>query len=91
MANTSSGAGLGCVWRGWWSAYGEPLVAKSPELGFIPTPPPSKSGALTALVVSPDLVHLRVWDVGWGNVSLDFCGVLVRESRATWLAGARYR
>ncbi len=36
MAKTSSGAGLGCVWRGWWSAYGAPLVAKFPELGCIP-------------------------------------------------------
>ncbi len=72
MAKTSSGAGLGCVWRGWWSAYGEPLVAKSPELGFVPTPPPSKGGALAPLVVSPDLAHLRVWEVGWGNVPLLF-------------------
>jgi hypothetical protein len=42
--------------------------AKSPELGFIPTLPPSKGGALAPLVVSSDLAHLRVWEVGWGNV-----------------------
>ncbi len=71
MAKTSSGAGL-CVCVGWWSAYGAPLVAKSPELGFIPTPPPSKGGALGPLVVSSDLAHLRVWEVGWGNVPLFF-------------------
>ncbi len=65
-------------------------MAKSPELGFIPTQPPSKGGALATLVVSPDFAHLRVWEVGWGNVPLDLCGVLVRESRATWLAGARW-
>jgi hypothetical protein len=65
-------------------------VAKSPELGFIPTPPPSKGAALAPLVVSPDLAHLRVREVGWGNVPLFFCDVLVRESRATWLAGARW-
>ncbi len=63
----------GGVWRGWWSAYGEPLVTKSPKLGL-----------------SSDLTHLRVWEVGWGNVPLNFGGVLVRESRATWLAGARW-
>jgi hypothetical protein len=79
-------------------AYGEPLVAKSPELGFIPTrllhhppsPPTPKGGALAPLVVSPDLAHRRVWEVGWGNVPLVSCGVLVRESRATWLAGTRW-
>ncbi len=76
-----------CVWRGWWSAYGEALVAKSPELGFIPTRPPSKGGALAPLVVSPDLAHLRAWEVGWGNVPVVICGVLVRESR---VAGARW-
>ncbi len=93
MAKTSSGAGgLGlCGGGGAWSAYDEePLVAKSRELGFIPTPPPSKGGALAPLVVSSDLAHLRVWAVGWGTVSLFFCGVLVRESRATSLAGARW-
>ncbi len=90
MAKTSSGAGLLCVWRGWWSAYGEPLVAKSHELGFIPTPPSSKGGALAPLVMSPNFAHLRVWEVGCGNVPLDLCGVLVRESQATWLAGARW-
>ena len=67
MAKTSSGAGLGCVWRGWGLAYGEPLVAKSPELGSIPTQPPSKGGALAALVVSANYVHLRVWEVSWGR------------------------
>jgi hypothetical protein len=77
-----------CV-EGGGSAYGEPLVAKSPELGFIPTQPPFKGGALAPLVVSASFARLRVWEVGWGNVPLDFCGVLVRESRAIWLAGAR--
>jgi hypothetical protein len=60
------------------------------ESGFIPTPPPSKGGALAPLGVSSDLAHLRVWAVGWGNVPLVFCGVLVGESRATSLAGARW-
>jgi hypothetical protein len=45
--------------------------------------------ALAPLVVSANGVHLRVWEVGWGNVPLAICGVLVRESRATCLAGAR--
>ncbi len=49
-----------------------------------------QGGALAPLVVSPNFAHLRVWEVGWGNVPLDLCGVLVRESRATWLAGARW-
>jgi hypothetical protein len=49
-----------------------------------------KGGALALLVVPPYFAHLRVWEVGWGNVPLDLCGVLVRESRATWLAGARW-
>jgi hypothetical protein len=89
VAKTSSGAGLGCVWTGWWSAHGEPLVAKSPELGFIPTQPPSKGGALAPFVVSVNFAHLRDWEMDWGNVRLDLCGGLVRESRATWLAGAR--
>jgi hypothetical protein len=89
VAKTSSRAGLGCV-EGVVVGLWEPPVAKSPELGFIPTPPPSKGGALAPLVVSPDLAYLRIWEVGWGNVPLDFCGVLVRESRATWLAGARW-
>ncbi len=40
--------------------------------------------------MSPNLAHLRVWEVGWGNVPLDLCGVPVRESRATCLAGARW-
>jgi hypothetical protein len=62
--------------------HGEPLVAKSSELGFIPTPPPSMGGALAPLVVSADLAHLRAWEVGWGNGPLDLCGVLVRESRS---------
>jgi hypothetical protein len=88
VAKTSSGAGLVCVWRGWWSAYGEPLVAKSPELGFNPTQPPPNGGALAPLVVSTNYAHLRVWEVDWGNVPLDLCVVLVRESLATWLAGA---
>jgi hypothetical protein len=65
-------------------------VSKSPELGLIPTQPPSKGGALAPLVVSPNFAHLSVWAVGWGNVPLDLCGVLVGESRATWLAGARW-
>ncbi len=47
-------------------------MAKSPELGCIPTPPPYKGGALAPLVVSSDLAHLRVWAVGWGNVPLVF-------------------
>ena len=89
MAKTSSGAGLGGGWRGWWSAYGEHWVANSPELGLIPTRPPPLGAALAPLVVSANGVHLRVWEVGWGNVPLAICGVLVRGSRATWLAGAR--
>jgi hypothetical protein len=66
----------------WWQ--------NPPTLGFIPTPPPSKGGALAPSVVSSDLAHMRAWEVGWGNVPLFFCGVLVRESRATSLAGARW-
>ncbi len=62
-------------------------MAKSPELGLIPTRPPSKGGALAPLVVSSDLAHLRVWEVGWGNVPLVFavfwCG------SPELLAGAR--
>jgi hypothetical protein len=73
----------------WWSAYGEPWVANSPELGLIPTRPPPLGSALAPLVVSANGVYLRVWEVGWGNVPLAICGVLVRESRATCLAGAR--
>ncbi len=34
-------------------------------------------------------ICVRVWEAGWGNVPLYLCGVLVGESRATWLAGAR--
>ncbi len=52
-------------------------------------PPYFQGGALAPLVVPSDLAHLRFWEVGWGKVPLDLCGVLVRESRATWLAGAR--
>ncbi len=78
-----------CV-EGWWPAYGEPLVAKSPELGFIPTQPPSKGGAFAPLVVSANFAHLCVWEMGWGTVPLNLCGVLVRESRATWLDGAHW-
>jgi hypothetical protein len=59
-------------------------MAKSPELGFIPTQPPYKGGALAPLVVSANYAHLCVWEVGWGHAPLDLCGVLVRESRATW-------
>jgi hypothetical protein len=70
---------------------GWPLVAKSPELGLCLLHHPLRVGpSLASLVVSPDLAHLRVWEVGWGNVPRDLCGVLVRESRATWLAGARW-
>jgi hypothetical protein len=61
----------------------------SPELGLIPTRPPPVGAALAPLVVLANCVHLRVWEVGWGNVPLAICGVLVRESRATCLAGAR--
>jgi hypothetical protein len=45
--------------------------------------------ALASLVASAICVHLRVWEVGLGNVPLDLCGALVREARATWLAEAR--
>ncbi len=57
---------------------------------------PRASGALVDSTTVPtevraqpshmDLVHQRVWEVGWANVALDLCGVLVRE----WLAGARW-
>ncbi len=69
-----------------WGAPG----GKSPELGLIPTQPPFMGGALGLLVVSANCAHLRVWEVGWGHAPLDICGVLVWESRATWLAGARW-
>ncbi len=65
-------ANFNSIWRCKTRAYGEPLVAKSPELGFIPTPPPSTGGVLARLVVSSDIAHLRVWDVSWGNVPLVF-------------------
>ncbi len=47
-------------------------MTKSPELGSIPNQPPSKGGALAPLVVSANYAHLRVWEVGWGNVPLFF-------------------
>jgi hypothetical protein len=47
-------------------------------------------GAFAPLVVSADCAHLRVWEVGRGHAPLNLCGVLVGESRATWLAGARW-
>ncbi len=82
--------GVGVV--GGRPSYGEPLVAKSPELGFIPTPPPSKSAALAPLV---DLAHLSACLGGRlaGATFLFAVRVLVRESRATslaTLAGARW-
>ncbi len=58
------------------STYGEPLVAKSPELGRIPTRRPSMSGDLGSVVVSANCAQLRVWEVGWGHAPLDRCGVL---------------
>ncbi len=85
VAKTSSGADRGPAPRGWWSAYGEPLVAQSPKLELIPTWQDSMGGPLAA---SANCAYLRIWEVGWGNGPLDLCGVLVRESRATWLAGA---
>ncbi len=60
-----------CVWW-WWSAYGEPLVAKSPELSFISNQPSRKGRAIAPLVVSPDLAYLHVWELGWGKVPLEF-------------------
>jgi hypothetical protein len=97
---------------GLWGAPG----GKIPRARLYPYSTPSKGGALGPWVVSPDFAHLRVWEVGWGNVHLDLCGVLVvvavtvgsrpkrvepsgqlaehcvlvRESRANWLAGARW-
>jgi hypothetical protein len=85
VAKTSSGGGMGGVLWWWWSAYGEPLVAQSPELGLIPTRQPSMGGVLAPSVASANCAHLRVWEVGWGNVPLTLSGVLVRESRAAWL------
>ncbi len=68
MAKTSSGAGFRSARRGWWSAYGEPLVAKygTPTSAF------SLPGRLLPLapLVSANCAHLRVWEVGWGNVHL---------------------
>jgi hypothetical protein len=63
-------------------------MARSPELGFILTPPPSMGGVLVPLVASVNCAHLRVWELGGpygGYAPLDLCGVLVRESRATQL------
>ncbi len=65
MAKTSSGAGLVCVWRGWWSAYEEPLVAKSPELGLTSNPPNSTAGWGLAPSVVSAIVRICVfgrWD-----------------------------
>jgi hypothetical protein len=46
-----AGSRSGPAWMGdarsgasWWAADGEPLVAKSPELGLIPTWPPTFHG-----------------------------------------------
>ncbi len=47
----------------------------------------STCGAFAPLVAC---AHLRVWEVGWRNVLVDLRGGLVRESRATWLAEARW-
>ncbi len=52
----------------------------APELGFIPTQQPSNGEALAPLVESHDFAHLRVAEMGWGNVPLEFCGVPMRES-----------
>jgi hypothetical protein len=71
---------------GLWGAPG----GKIPRARLYPNSTFLKGGALAPLVVSSDLAHLRVWEVGWGNVPLFFRGVLVRESRATSLAGARW-
>jgi hypothetical protein len=64
---------------------GEAISAATPPLqnSHMPCqqPPPCKHHRLA---------HLRVWEVGWGNVPLFFCGVLVRESPATSLPGARW-
>ncbi len=79
-----------CVEGMWWSAYGEPLAANSPELSLIPTRPPSMGGALAPLVLSANCAHQRVWEVGWGQAPLDLCGVLVRDLELLgwpWLAG----
>jgi hypothetical protein len=46
----------------------EPLVAKSPDLGLIPTWLPSMGGALAPLILSSSCAHLRIWEVGWENV-----------------------
>ncbi len=51
------------------------------------------SSTLSLLISLPSLgsanfTHRRVWKVGWGNDALDFCSM--RESRAIWLAKARW-
>ncbi len=57
------------MWRGWWLAYGEPLVAKSSELGFIPAQPPSKGGVLALLIVSNQLCASACLEDGPGQRS----------------------
>jgi hypothetical protein len=70
-----AGAGFESALRGWWSAYGEVLVATSPEL-------PN----LTAFVGGP----LATW-VASANCAppLAFCGARLRDFRATSPAMAR--
>jgi hypothetical protein len=53
------------------------LLAPHNAMCTIPSQPPSKGGALAPLVASANFAHLRFWEVGWGNVPLDLCGVLV--------------
>jgi hypothetical protein len=86
----------GCkqFWRGWWSAYrmrGEPLLAKSPELpelGFIPTPPPSKGGALARLVVPSDLRSLHICVFGrWAGATFLWIFAVFWCGSASYLAG----
>ena len=71
MAKTSAGPAWGCVEGvvvGLWGAPG----GKIPRARLYPNSTTPKGGALAPLVVSSDLAHLRVWEVGWGNAPLCF-------------------
>ncbi len=66
---------------------GEPVVAKSPNLGLIPTCPHSVGGALAPLVAPSNCVPLRVWEAARETLPQ----ILVLESRPSfpfWLTNA---
>jgi hypothetical protein len=67
VTETSGGRPMGSPW--WQNPLSSALSLLHHPLRVGPSPPG---------VASANFAHLRVWEVGWGNVSLDLCGVMVR-------------